>query len=64
MDKGMPGWNVLNEDQQDYCNYLNNIPFDKLCYCGWAPLGKCYNKYCKESGKTREDFVRETEQDG
>lgn len=36
---------LFNEHQQDYMASLNRMEPGKKCWCGWYPVGECYN--CK-----------------
>jgi hypothetical protein len=33
----------FNEEQQAEMNWLNSLPDEKKCWCGWYEVGNCYN---------------------
>lgn len=49
-------WDGLNSDQRAYSEYIETIPFEQRCYCGWYRLGEC--PHCPK-GKTCADKVRD-----
>ncbi len=34
---------MFNREQREHMEYLNNLPLERRCYCGWYDLGHCYN---------------------
>ena len=47
---------LLNSDQRSYMEYINSLPPESRCYCGWYKLGECY--HCPP-GKTCADKLRD-----
>ncbi len=59
---------LFNEEQRTRMAYLDSLPLEQRCYCGWATLGSCYNgntlqgKHFCHPTKTRADHVAELEE--
>lgn len=47
----------LNDEQQSHVAYLNSLPLDQLCWCGWNHVRYCWTtNECRE-GKTRAEYL-------
>lgn len=50
----MTAW-WANQDQNEWMDYLDSLPPDKKCYCGWNRICECTNTEECKAGKSAAD---------